>query len=64
MTGKWTPTDSLTDARQEATGTLLPNGKLIVAGGYNSTLGLLRSAELYDSASGGWKTTGNLASAR
>ena len=40
-------------------GTLLPNGEVLVAGGFNSS-GSLTSAELYDPASGTWTTAGNL----
>jgi hypothetical protein len=39
---------------------LLPNGKVLVAGGFNSSA----SAELYDPASGTWSWTGSLNTAR
>jgi hypothetical protein len=42
--------------------TLLPNGKVLVSGGYNG--GYLSSAELYDPASGSWIATGSLNTAR
>jgi len=42
--------------------TLLPNGKVLVAGGINRVA--LASAELYDSASGTWAATGSLNIAR
>src|SRR6266513_1089821 len=45
------------------TATLLPNGKVLVAGGGDSN-GILASAELYDPASGTWSATGSLAAAR
>ena len=45
------------------TATLLPSGKVLVAGGNNSS-GPLASAELYDPASGTWTATGSLAAAR
>jgi hypothetical protein len=41
---------------------LLPNGKVIIAGGYD--LVALKSAELYDPASGTWRATGRLVTAR
>ena len=41
------------------TATLLPNGKVLVAGGDNNVV-FLRSAELYDPASGTWTATGSL----
>ncbi len=46
------------------TATLLPNGKVLVAGGMTVTLHYLASAELYDPASGTWTATGSLATAR
>jgi hypothetical protein len=46
------------------TATLLQNGKVLVAAGYNSIDGVLTTAELYDPASGAWTATGNLATAR
>ena len=45
------------------TATLLPNGKVLVAGGCSDD-GTLASAELYDPASGTWTATGSLATAR
>src|SRR5450631_1128079 len=56
-------TGSLAAARRNHTATLLPNGKVLVAGGQNSS-SLLASAELYDPASGSWTATGNLTNAR
>ncbi len=49
--GLWSPTGSLATARYAHTATLLPNGKVLVAGGFNVS-GYLSSAELYDPASG------------
>src|SRR5437868_3620013 len=55
-------TGSLNTARGVHTATLLPNGKVLVAGGYGS--GVFASAELYDPASGSWSATGSLHTAR
>ena len=55
-------TGSLNTARQYHTATLLPNGKVLVAGGYNGAY--LSSAELYDPAIGAWAPTGALAAMR
>ncbi len=57
-------TGSLATAREDHTATLLPNGKVLVAGGGNSSFNALASAELYDPASGTWSATGSLATAR
>ncbi|MDQ6740650.1 MAG: hypothetical protein M3021_09895 [Actinomycetota bacterium] len=66
-TGSWTATGSLATARYGHTATLLPNGTVLVAGGYHGgifTPGVLASAELYDPAAGTWTPTGGLATAR
>ena len=56
-------TGSLSTARAFHTATLLPNGKLLVAGGNNDG-GYLSSAELYESATGTWTATGTMITAR
>ena len=61
--GTWTATGSLNTARYDHTATLLPNGKVLVAGGMTNG-GYLSSAELYDPASGTWSATGSLNTAR
>ena len=62
-TGTWTATGSLGTARYDHTATLLPSGKVLVAGGHNDS-GSLSSAELYDPATGTWSATGSLGTAR
>ena len=57
-------TGSLNTARCDHTTTLLPNGKVLVAGGSDSNLSALASAELYDPASGTWTATGSLNTGR
>ena len=59
----WVPTGSLGTARSRHTATLLPNGKVLVAGGNNGGAAL-SSAELYDPATGTWTATGSLGTAR
>jgi len=66
-TGKWSSTGSLNTARDGQTATLLPNGKVLVAGGgyyANMVINPGNSAELYDTVAGTWSTTGNLNAAR
>ena len=63
--GTWAKTGRLANARYGHTATLLPDGKVLAAGGLVSfPPDVLASAELYDPASGTWTTTGSLANAR
>jgi hypothetical protein len=64
--GSWTATGAMIDARVGPTATLLPDGKVLVAGGgYGSlTSDTLASAELYDPGSGSWTATGSMAGVR
>lgn len=62
-TGKWTTTGSLSGSRSDHTATLLPNGKVLVAGG-TSGKSYLKSAELYDPSSGKWTSAGDMKSGR
>jgi hypothetical protein len=62
--GSWTATQRMTDARWGHTATLLPNGKVLVAGGYVNGTDSLDSAELYDPSSGRWTATGRMATGR
>lgn len=52
--------------RYQHTATLLPSGKVLVVGGYNSTIptAYLTSAEIYDPSANTWSTTGSMATAR
>ena len=62
--GTWTEVGSLANKRDYHTATLLPNGKVLVAGGADFDVYELSSAELYDPATGTWQATGSLATAR
>ena len=55
----WTATGSMGNARELHTATLLPTGKVLVAGG-NGNIGTAFTAELYDPATGTWAPTGGL----
>lgn len=68
--GAWTPACPLTAARSSHTATLLPTGKVLVAGGWSGTA--QASAELFDPSGidpttgcrGTWSTTGSLTNVR
>lgn len=62
--GGWTVTGSMATVRREHTATLLQNGKVLVAGGFNNAIGEVATAELYDPTTGTWTNTGNLSIAR
>ena len=64
QSGIWTTTGTLGTARDSHTATLLPNGNVLVAGGYSNTTGPLASAELYDPANRTWTATESLNTAR
>jgi hypothetical protein len=64
VTGAFTPTVGLTIPRQQHTATLLPNGKVLIVGGYSQSQGAVASAELYDPMAGTFTATGSLANAR
>ncbi|TFG86222.1 MAG: kelch-like protein, partial [Gemmatimonadales bacterium] len=59
----WTATGNMIEARAFPTATLLPDGRVLVAGG-SLGLGGLASAELYDPGSGSWTATGNMIEGR
>ena len=46
-TGAFSPTASMTTARTDQTATLLSDGRVLMAGGYDRTTESLASAELY-----------------
>lgn len=56
-------TGSLSTARFGHAATLLPNGKVLIAGGQNTTT-TFQSAELYDPATGTFSNTGSMSVAR
>lgn len=61
--GTWAASGSLADARETHVATLLPSGKVLVAGGWNGPTPL-NSAELFDPGTGTWTATGPLATRR
>lgn len=61
--GTWTTTGSMASKRVSHTATLLRNGKVLVAGGFDA-LNTHASAELYDPDLGTWSPTGGMKTAR
>lgn len=62
--GTFAFTGSLNTARYFHTATLLPNGKVLVAGGTDVNDNPLASAELYNPSTGAWSFTGSMAAGR
>jgi N-acetylneuraminic acid mutarotase len=62
----WTATGSLTQPRSNHTATLLPDGRVLVAGGLQDRAGTraVRGAELYDPATRTWTPTGEMTQPR
>jgi N-acetylneuraminic acid mutarotase len=60
----WSDVPAMSVPRSMATATLLPSGKVLVAGGYDNATGELASAELYDPSGNQWSATHPLAAAR
>ncbi len=58
--GSWTLTGTMKNGRLGETATLLPNGQVLVAGGWPGDSVLSPSAELYDPISGRWTETGRM----
>jgi hypothetical protein len=62
--GGFKTTGSMNVARVNHTATLLPNGEVLVIGGWNPTNGYLSTVELYNPSTGKWTFTGSLSIAR
>jgi Kelch motif len=60
----FTNTGSMITGRYWGAAALLPNGEVLVAGGYNSSSTYLSSAELYNPATGTWTATAPMNYAR
>ena len=62
--GTFSNTGSMLTTRSLFTATLLNNGKVLVAGGWDANGNALASAELYDPSAGSFAATGRLSTAR
>src|SRR2546430_10255118 len=60
----FTPVGSMDGGREFHTATPLPNGKVLIAGGWNSSAGYFSACELYDPATGTFAPTGSVGSTR
>ena len=58
-TNTWSSTDSMHTSREWHTATLLPNGKVLVTGGFGG-FGYPRSCEIYDTITDSWAITDSL----
>ncbi len=63
-TGTWSSTGAMRAARMAMTGTVLPTGKALVAGGQTAASDALSSCELYNPATGTFSLTGRLITPR
>jgi hypothetical protein len=63
-TGAWTPTGSMGAERERPTATLLPDGRVLVAGGDDFASATFASAELYDPGTGSWVATASMGTPR
>jgi hypothetical protein len=63
-TGQWSTTGSMASARNNQAAVLLPNGEVLVAGGWDSSLSSIASAELYNPATGTWQPTASMHASR
>jgi hypothetical protein len=63
-TGKFTATGSMTTGRDMAGAALLPDGRVLIAGGGNEGNAAIASAELYDPKTGKFTSTGSMSGVR
>src|SRR5215472_17739331 len=62
--GSITPTGSMIEPRSGHSATLLPDGRILIAGGMRRNQDFYRSAELYDPGTGKFQATGQMTLAR
>ena len=60
----WTLTGAMSTSRAGQTATLLPNGKVLAAGGITASDQVTNTCEIYDPTSGTWSPTGSMSTTR
>jgi hypothetical protein len=63
LTGVWTPTGTMRYARELHTGTKLPSGQVLMAGGFSNNA-ILATAEVYNPATGAFSAAKSMKSSR
>jgi hypothetical protein len=63
-TGKWNATSDLKSGRVFYTVTLMTDGRVLVAGGYDKYCNPMASAEIFDAVTGTWTMTANMNTSR
>jgi N-acetylneuraminic acid mutarotase len=63
-TKTWSVTGQMSRGRERHTATLLPDGRVLVTGGYTSSVVPTATCEIFNPASGTWSNTGSLSLAR
>src|ERR1700756_5580846 len=64
VAGSLTPASPMLEPRSGHSATLLPDGKVLIAGGMRRNQDFYKSAEIYDPATGKFQSTGEMAERR
>lgn len=62
--GTFTPTGSMIAPRSQHSATLLPDGRVLIAGGGSGNASILTSTEIYDPGTGTFRAAGSMTAAR
>ncbi|MDR6888160.1 MULTISPECIES: putative Ig domain-containing protein [Variovorax] len=63
-TESWSPAAPMLSARSDPSATVLPDGRVLVAGGNTTVISTVATAEIYDPAANTWTATASMAEAR